>query len=594
MSKAVSNSTSTGINWRQAWDSPKEFGKSLTIGLATIAGVLLAVLPRISEVLPKILGDELLYSQNARLLSPEEWFLPNFLFNWVFSSTNVCGYGFYSCGKVINVFLLLCLGFIIYASTRLIAKPSLSLLMATLTCVGPIAVYASYFTPDTMFYLAMAIVIFIAMQLNLDSKWWMWLVLGATLAVASLVKPHALFAIPALIAYCLFLAIGASQKKIIAAFRNIVIFVSATILLKFAFGFAFAGSNGLTLFGSYGNALDLASKAMTQTTSPGGQVGGTTTNQISTPASGSVQQAAASTDFATMAGWELILHFGFLIIAFSLPLFIASRRIGQSIAIRNTNPVETKLSFLTISIVLMGVISTSIYTAVAPSWGEILDYRLMVRYYEYVLPFLVITALVQLDESNKVNVRRIVLSFLAIIVAVLASTKLVSVVPPLYTDSTLFSGLYFSNISIWIFTIISAGMIIYSLKNQGKASKYWLFGWLPVVTVIVAISTQVAMTGPSSIKGLYTNAAQTAHELLSQEQRDALIVVGNYKNNVQAAQLWIDSKSVQGMWIDRGQNLDVDSLSPGAKYVLIIGEMNVSGSFEVVKKDESFAIIKRP
>jgi hypothetical protein len=70
--------------------------------------------------------------------------------------------------------------------------------------------------------------------------------------------------------------------------------------------------------------------------------------------------------------------------------------------------------------------------------------------------------------------------------------------------------------------------------------------------------------------------------------------VGNYKNNVQAAQLWIDSKSVQGLWIDRGQNLDVDTLAPQAKYVLIIGEMNISGSFEIVKKDESFAIIKRP
>jgi phosphoglycerol transferase len=594
MSKAVSKSTSTGINWRQAWDSPKEFGKSLTIGLATIAGILLVVLPRISEVLPKILGDELLYSQNARLLSPEEWFLPNFLFNWVFSSTNVCGYGFYTCGKVINVFLLLCLGFIIYASTRLIAKPSLSLIMATLTCVGPIAVYASFFTPDMMFYLSMAIVIFIAMQLNLDSKWWMWFILGATLAVASLVKPHALFAIPALIAYCLFLALGTNQKKIAAAFINIVILVSSTILLKFAFGFAFAGPNGLTLFGSYGNALDSASKAITQTSTPGVQLGGTSTNPISTPAPGAAQPAVASTDFATMAVWELILHFGFLIIAFSLPLFIAGRRIGQSMAIRNTNPVETKLSFLAISILLMGVISTAIYTAVAPSWGEILDYRLMVRYYEYVLPFLVITALVQLDESNKRHVRRIVFSFFAIIVAVLASTKLVTVVPPLYTDSTLFSGMYFSNISIWVFAIISAGLLLFYLINQKKAVRYWLFGWLPIVTVIVAISTQIAMTGPSSIKGLYTNAAQTTHQLLTQEQRDALIVVGNYKNNVQAAQLWIDSKSVQGLWIDRGQNLDIDSLAPEAKYVLIIGEMNVSGSFEVVKQDESFAIIKRP
>lgn len=594
MSKAVSKSTNAGINWRQALESPKEFGKSLTIGLAAITGVLLAVLPRISEVLPKILGDELLYSQNARLLSPEEWFLPNFLFNWVFNSTNICGYGFYSCGKTINVFLLLSFGFMIYASARLVAKPSLSLFISVVTCVGPIAVYASYFTPDMMFYLAMSIVIFIAMQMNFESRWWMWLVLGATLAVASVVKPHALFAVPALISYCIFLALGTNNKKFILTLRNILIVVSSTILLKFAFGFALAGPSGLTLFGSYGNALDSATKSITQNIQKDGQLGGTMADPISTPALGSAQQVTASGDFGSMAAWELILHLGFLIIAFSLPLFIASRSIFQSIAIRNTSAASTKLSFLAISILLMGATSTAIYTAVAPSWGEILDYRLMIRYYEYVLPFLVIAALIQIDESKKGNVRRIVLSFMAITIAVIASTKLTTVVPPLYTDSTLFSGMYFSNVSIWIFTFISAGLLLFALKNQEKARKYWLFGWLPVITVIVAISTQIGMTGPSSIKGLYTNAAQTAHEILTQEQRDALIVVGNYKNNVQAAQLWIDSKSVKGLWIDRGQNLDVDSLAPEAKYVLIIGEMNVSGSFEVVKQDESFAIIKRP
>ena len=593
MSKAGSKSPNAGINWRQAWESPREFGKSLTVSLATIAGVLLVVLPRISEVLPKILGDELLYSQNSRLLSPGEWFLPNFLFNWVFSSTNICGYGFYSCGKTINILFLLCFGFVIYASARLVAKSSLSLFIAILTCVGPIAVYASYFTPDMMFYLAMAIVIFIAMQLNLESRWWMWLILGATLAVASLVKPHALFAVPALVAYCVFLALGANQNKIILTLRNAAVVVSSTILLKFAFGFALAGQTGLTLFGSYGNALESATKSITQNSQIDSQLGGSTSNPISTPALGLAQQAAASGDFGSMAVWELILHLGFLIITFTLPLFIAIRILGKSIAIRDTNSVATKLAFLAISILLMGAISTAIYTAVAPSWGEILDYRLMLRYYEYVLPFLVITTLVQLHVSNKANVRQILLSILAVTIAVLASSKLTTVVPPLYTDSTLFSGMYFSNISIWIFTIISAGLLLFALKNQEKAGKYWLFGWLPAVTVIVAISTQIGMTGPSSIKGLYTNAAQTTHEILTQAQRDALIVVGNYKNNVQAAQLWIDSKSVQGLWIDRGQNLDVDSLSTEAKYVLIIGEMNVSGSFEVVEKDESFAILKR-
>ncbi len=598
MARPVTKANSSGINWRQFSTSPGAFGKSFGITLAAIAGVLLLVLPRISEVLPKVLGDELLYSQNARLLGPGEWFLPNYLFNWIFGSTNVCGYGFYSCGKSINVFLLLGFGFVIYATARLILKPSLSLFIAFATCVGPIAVYASYFTPDMMFYLAMAIVVFVALQLNHSSPWLHWLTLGAALAVASVVKPHALFALPAIVMYCLFLALSADDKKFIFAARNMCTVLASTISLKLALGFALAGTNGLSLFGSYGKALESAASSIAQnngTNAPmvppsneGSSAGTGTGTSSTTTISGEV-------DFGSMAAWELVLHIGFLVIAFSLPLLVASRRISQAISAQETNQTSAKLSFLAISILTMGVASTAIYTAVAPSWGEILDYRLMIRYYEYVLPFLVIAALINIKSQpeSKGLVRQLVISVAAIGVAVLATTKLATVVPPLYTDSTLFSGLYFSNISIWIFTAISAGLLLFALKYQAKAAKYWVFGWLPAVTVIVAISTQIGMTGPSSIKGLYTTAAQTTHSLLSQEQRDSLIVVGNFKNNVQAAQLWIDSKSVQGMWIDRGENLNVDSLAPEAKYVLIIGEMNISGSFEVLKKDDSFAIIKR-
>jgi phosphoglycerol transferase len=592
MSKSNSVPSKLGVNWNLFSVSPKQFGKAAAIGLGAVAAVLMLVLPRISEVLPKILADELLYSQNARLLSPGEWFLPNYLFNWVFSATNMCGYGFYSCGKAINAVLLLLLGFVVYASARLLLRPSISLLISFLISVGPIAVYASYFTPDTMFYLAMSIVIFIAMQLNQSSLWWHWLALGGMLAIASIIKPHALFAIPALIAFCLFLAVGTEQKKILIAVRNIFILLTSTLSLKFAFGFALAGTNGLTLFGSYGNALESATAAVSQAQTPENL-------QESAPAESTVLPNATSEtvtftleSFGAMAAWEIILHIGFLVIAYSLPLIIASRTISNSISAKDTNRTSSKLAFLAVSTLFMGVLSTAVFTAFAPSWGEILDYRLMVRYYEYALPALVITVLIPNESTEKFSKSRLVIIALAIIVSAVATTRLTTVVPPLYTDSTLFSGLYFSNISIWIFTAISAALLLYSLKNQEKAARYWLFGWLPAVTLIVAISTQLAMTGPSSVKGMYTIAAQTAHSVLTQEQRDQLIVVGNFKNNVQAAQLWIDSKSVQGLWIDRGQNLDVDAISAEVKYVLVIGEMNISGSFEIIEKDESFAILK--
>jgi hypothetical protein len=59
---------------------------------------------------PAILGDEYLYSMNSRKAAPWETSpagdFSNYLFNFIYQSTNLCGNSFYGCAKILNIFLL--------------------------------------------------------------------------------------------------------------------------------------------------------------------------------------------------------------------------------------------------------------------------------------------------------------------------------------------------------------------------------------------------------------------------------------------------------------------------------------------------------
>ena len=83
-------------------------------------------------VLPKILGDELIYSNNARHTALADSSVPNYFFNIIFNSTSGFGYGFYTAAKVYNLGFLLAFSAVVYFAARLIAKPGVSFAVAML------------------------------------------------------------------------------------------------------------------------------------------------------------------------------------------------------------------------------------------------------------------------------------------------------------------------------------------------------------------------------------------------------------------------------------------------------------------------------
>jgi hypothetical protein len=224
--------------------------------IAPFAAALVSII-QVWPVLPAVMQDEYVYSIQARFTSFEEQTFPNYLFSWIYSSTNLCGDGFYACGKGLNVvFFFLTLAFIFLIAKKLLGV-FWGVAIATVAALSPIHVYVSYFMPEMMFFAFILATIFVALIAGEKHKIVLWAATGAILGLAALVKPHAIFTLPAFMLFAWIVALRAEGGNPRKGALAMVGTLGAFSLLKFGGGFAFAGVTGLTLFGrTYESSLN--------------------------------------------------------------------------------------------------------------------------------------------------------------------------------------------------------------------------------------------------------------------------------------------------------------------------------------------------
>jgi phosphoglycerol transferase len=571
---------------RAAWVAP-------TVGLA-----LIWVMSRVGQVLPKIMGDELTYSTDARHLPLAQSEVPNYLFNIVFSTTNVCGYGFYGCAKTINMFFLVALCAVIYLAARLFAGRGVSFAVAMLTMLGPISSYVSYFTPDLMFYFAASLVIYYLLKMNEGAAWWRFALIGAGIGLVTLIKPHGLFLIGPIVLFVIYLAIKATDRRVLRGVVNTVAFVATTFVVKLGLGFAFAGQRGLVLFG--GNYDGAATKVVASASTQAADLVASTASNIS--ASAGAASAAlptnpiaaawsfASGEWVAPLGSQLLFHLAFVLIFFGLPVIVLLRQFVA--AHRSTEPTTAsdRLAVLVTwsAVVLLGV--CAVFVAAAPAWGEMISDRVMVRYYEYILPFVALAAITDSALKAKFsNVSKWVWLGSCALVFAVALPQMNTLVPPLFTDSSLIASVLKSGLTLWTFAILTLVALFLWFRNAEQGAKTWAFGMTSIIVLVFAISSYVNMTVPSSIVGVYTHASRWAHDNLTDAQKHGLIIYGNVKPNVQQAQFWVDDASVTGQALPEGAEVDLTAVPEGT-YILAIGNLGFKGNGKVIHQEDTFLV----
>lgn len=200
---------------------------------------------------PIILQDELIHASNA-FFFPEEVYKTSASFHsLIFSSTFLCNQYFYVCGQLLNVLLLT-----IATSFATFAIPRHLIIQRALAAISllflPNSINASFYTPETLLTSTYLLTVVFATRAKGKSAI-PWILMGATLGLATLTKPQAaLVAIP-LILFMVTYMIRSRQQKV-HSLKTASAVILGLLLIRFS---AFvSGLAALSIFGFHQQASE--------------------------------------------------------------------------------------------------------------------------------------------------------------------------------------------------------------------------------------------------------------------------------------------------------------------------------------------------
>jgi phosphoglycerol transferase len=530
------------------------------------------------QVLPQVMQDEYVYSSQARNLPFEEHRFSNYLFSWAMGATRVCGDEFYGCVKAINtVFFLVAIVF-----TLLIALRYLSLgwavFVSSITALSPLAIQVSFFMPETMYFMAMTITLWVTLRAMDSGTAPMWLVPGAALGLAALVKPHAIFLLPALLLFAVILEFRREARAPRSLLAGLAV-ASGFFFSKLLVGYLFAGQAGLQFFGGYGSPVERLREVVTETDS-------------STSNSSAVQDSSSGlVTLLSVGSGHLLAHVAVFALIAGIPLILAIRVSWR--VLRTREVVSDASGFMFLITLLAGTMLALVPTfeAYVTANGDDHTLRLILRYYEFLIPSLLIAALMlsRFVESNLISrlIQASVVSVLSVGLAFVYPNQF----DAKFADSSLLPGFNaYPSLFAIVAISVSAASIFWAVRPE-EGSNLLTRVVIPVLLIVSMILSQFVLTRAGTGTAYFDVAGMESRTKLIEVDGDRIAVVGQTRPEVFTAKFWIDKAGIRDFAAVEGGTIDLQKI-PGIEYVLLLGNITAVGTYQVIHEGDRFTLIQ--
>lgn len=532
---------------------------------------------RVWTVLPSIMGDEYIYTTAAKHLPFAEQYFSNYLFSWVMSVTNTCGPVFYVCTKGVNsVFFALAILFSFLIAARFLTF-GWAVFVASVTALSPIAIPVSYFMPEMMYFAVMTGVVLLALWVADKDKWHLWILVGMSLGLAALVKPHAIFMLPAFSIFSLIVSYKLASGSWKAGIRSAGSTILGFFISKLGLGFLFAGTEGLKLFGGYGSPLEALNSAI-ENQAP------TVSQEAGTQATG--LELLASVTFAHLA-----MHLAAVLMIAGLPILL-SLRVLLSVA-KKPDPVGPVSSlFVLVGLITFSMIAVvSAFEAYVTVGGDDHSYRLILRYYEFLIPQFIVMGLLLPRFTDSKLAWRIVQGSIVVLAALFFSIFYPANFNQQYSDSSTLPGL-----------AASGGLFIAVAVAISAAILYWIFMpeegnvlmgrfIIPLFLIVALALSQSKLIEINGTPAYFDQAGWVSRAALQDVPGERIIVIGQTRTEVFTVKFWIDEPHIKDLLILEGSVVPIGNVSE-SDYAVTLGNIGIDFPHEVVTEGDGYKIVK--
>ena len=544
------------------------------IGLVVLGFVYWRLMP----TLPTVMQDELVYMVQSRHTDPADSRFPNYLFSWVYSSTLWFGTEFYNYVKFLNFVFLAGFGTIIYLLSRHMFGLWISLAVALAAVAGPASLYGSIFMPEAMyiFFAGLSFYLVLKVPASPIKSSWPWLLAAAlSLSITSLVKPHALFLT---VGFLLFFLL--SSKWRVETFTNriitAVIFLGTIISGKLLGGFLLAGPNGVTLFGGYGNLESLIPRILSLL----GIIPGSGSDQQSGVDSSDTEPTAS---FLELTIQQFGLHFlaiGFLLAPAWYVFFGTRFSVKSSIA---------ELALFTLGTMMIIISAFGAYVTVS---GDDHTDRVLLRYYEFLIPIVYLGAYQVLSKKHPEGIFKFVFFGVFLLSAIVIAANGIVEIELKLADSSYLLGI-FDNLDMrWFYTVAIIAVFWFILGAPVKLAQYTA-AIVSVATLAAGFSAQQNQLDINSQPIGTDFAGQYVRDELSDIPGDEIFVVGSDKQLVEAGIFWMDRAGVEFEIFTAGSTLPDSEIPEGKRVIVQLLGVRLQNPGEVEAFEEDWLISRR-
>lgn len=531
---------------------------------------------RVWTVLPSIMQDEYIYTSQAKNLPFAEQFYSNYLFSLVMGATNYCGDDFYACTKTINSFFFMGTVFV----TLLIAMRFLtfrwSVFVASVTALSPIAIPVSYFMPETMYFSMMTLTIWLTLVVSKREGWVLWIISGLSLGATALVKPHAVFMLPAFVIFALIFAYKKSDSNWLHAIRAGAAVGVGFAVTKFGLGFAFAGTEGLKLFGGYGTPV-------------GALTGAAAAEDVVVGTEGVARSGLEV--LVTVATTHLLAHAAAMLLLAGLPLLL-SLRVSYSV-VKTKQPIgEVSSLFVLVALITVSMVGVvALFEAYVTASGDDHSDRLILRYYEFLIPQFIVMGLLLPRFTDSKRLFRIIQG--SVIVA--ASMFFTIYYPPTfdkqYADASTLPGMGDTQ-SFFVFVgIFVSCAVIFWIVNPERGNLVMGRFIMPIVLIVALVMSQNKLIEINGTPAYFDQAGWDSRTYLDDVPGERIMVIGQTRTEVFTVKFWIDEANIKDLLVAEGSVIAADNVSE-SDYVVTLGNIGIDFAHEVVTEGEGYKLVK--
>jgi hypothetical protein len=538
---------------------------------------------RVWMVNPAILGDEYLYSMNSRKAAPWDpspaGDFSNYLFNFVYQGTNLCGQAFYSCAKVFNLVFFLSFIFTLFivAIRFLPFWAAYGFMIAA--ALSPLSVYTSMFLPESMYMFFIGLLLVAVLRAINEFTWQNWALAGATIGIASLVKPHAWLSAIAVGITLLVVGLGNREIGLKKTTFAVGALVAGSALSRVILGLLVAGPKALGFFGQY-----LGFSTVEQVISGPGQVE-TQTGTASTPMSGVI----------ALFGIQTNVHM--LVISALMAISVVAISIGVIEIVRQRKLTRVTgfalFAFIWLFSLMLEIV---IFTGWVTGTGDDHTSRVLLRYYEFLFAIVPLAGLSVLangaGERANVWIRwGLSGAFAALITP--AFTGFFASLTIQIADAPTLAGLVV-NYEIFNGVAVAGFVALIVLATFPRYSAWTFAALLPFSMIGTGLQIQDQYQVFRGSLSDADRAGQYLRDNFSEQDIDSTWILATSRFDATNIAIWADSEVMVYELATPGSQISVDSVPARFRYVVATSGIGLVGTNLEQKIGEGFTLYRLP